>query len=149
MTDSGFRRLVIILLVLNTFLVCALAGAGLAYLKTDPVSPVARMPLAGEQLAKDDRDAFQRALNEARRTHRQASLDARQARIEAAALMGEPELDAAALAKALERSRQAEFAVRAATEQRAVDFALGLPIDARRRLAEGLLAREAPRPATK
>ncbi|CDN52225.1 periplasmic heavy metal sensor [Neorhizobium galegae] len=149
MTDIHFRRLVISLLALNTFLICALAGAGLVYLRTDPPAAVTRMPLAGEQLSKDDREAFQRAMNDARRTVRQTSLEARQARIEAAALMGEPELDAKALASALDRARRAEIAVRAATEDRAVEFAQGLPLEARRRLAEGLLAREAPRPATK
>ena len=149
MTDINFRRLVISLLVLNTFLICAVAGAAIVYLKTDPPVAVARMPLAGEQLSKDDRDAFQRAMNDARRAARQTSLEARQARIEAAALMGEPELDVKNLASALERARRAELAVRAATEDRAVQFAQGLPLDARRRLAEGLLAREAPRPATK
>ncbi|MFT4182160.1 MAG: periplasmic heavy metal sensor [Rhizobium sp.] len=149
MSDFNFRRLVIALLGLNTFLLCGLAGAGFFYLRHEAVPMIARLPLAGEQLTKDDRDALQLALNNARKAVRQQSLEARQARIEAAALMGEPTLDGVALAAALDRARDAEYAVRKATEAAAVDFARALPLDARRRLAEGLLGREAPRPATK
>lgn len=63
--------------------------------------------------------------------------------------MGAETLDPEALSAALERARKAEYEVRAATEMQAVEFARTLSLEARRRLAEGLLAREAPKPATK
>jgi uncharacterized membrane protein len=149
MSDMRFRRLAIGLLLANTFLLCALAGAGAVYLNARSAAPLSRMPLAGEQLPANVRADFQKALSEARREVRLTVQEARQARVEAAALMGKPVLDAQALADALERARDAEMAVRAATEKRAVDFAQNLSLDERRRLADGLVQREAPRPATK
>ncbi|ACM38399.1 MULTISPECIES: periplasmic heavy metal sensor [Rhizobium/Agrobacterium group] len=149
MTEHGFKRLAIGLLVLNTFLICALAGAGFFYLYDTATIPPSRLPLAGEQLPSKLRGEFQKALNDARRDVRSTGLEARQARVEAAALMGKPELDGVALADALKRAREAEYAVRAATEQKAIDFVASLSVDERRRLADGLIQREAPRPATK
>jgi len=149
MSDQNFRWIVVVLLVANTFLVCALAGAGFVYLRNDPAAAAARMPLAGEQLPTTEREAFRRSLSDARRTMRETSAEARQARIEAASLMGAETLDPEALSAALERARKAEYEVRAATEMQAVEFARTLSLEARRRLAEGLLAREAPKPATK
>ncbi|BCH56302.1 periplasmic heavy metal sensor [Agrobacterium vitis] len=149
MTEHGFKRLAIGLLVLNTFLICALAGAGFFYLYDNAAVPPSRLPLAGEQLASKLRGEFQKALNDARRDVRSTGLEARQARVEAAALMGKPDLDGVALADALKRAREAEYAVRAATEQKAIDFVATLSVDERRRLADGLIQREAPRPATK
>ncbi|WP_377295807.1 periplasmic heavy metal sensor [Rhizobium sp. SGZ-381] len=149
MNETRFRRLAVGLLLANTFLLCALAGAGAVYLNARGAAPLTRMPLAGEQLPSDVRGDFQKALSDARREVRSTVQEARQARVEAAALMGKPVLDAQALSDALERARDAEMAVRAATEKRAVDFAAGLTLDERRRLADGLVQREAPRPATK
>lgn len=96
------------------------------------------MPLAGEQLPKAEREAFRQMLSDARKPLRETSAEARQARIEAASLMGADTLDTKALSDALERARKAEYAVRAAVELQAVEFARTLSLDARRRLAEGL-----------
>lgn len=149
MTDQSFRRLVLGLLVVNTFLLTAVVGGGLFYLSGEKRQTAQRLPLAGEQLPGKERQALQQALAEARRAVRSTQLEARQARVEAAALMGKPEFDAAALSEALTRARTAEMAVRAAVEARAVEFAATLSVDERRRLADGLIGREAPRPATK
>ncbi|TZG34131.1 periplasmic heavy metal sensor [Agrobacterium sp. B1(2019)] len=149
MTDQNFRWIVAVLLVVNTFFVCALAGAGFVYLSKDTSASASRMPLAGEQLPQAERQAFRRVLSDARKPMRETSAEARQARIEAASLMGADTLDTNALSDALERARKAEYAVRAAVELQAVEFARTLSLDARRRLAEGLLSREAPKPATK
>jgi|GEM_PF-896962 uncharacterized membrane protein len=146
MTEQGYRRLVIGLLAFNTFLIAAIFGGGLFYLYGDTRQPPSRLPLAGEQLPGKQRGELQKALAEARRDVRSVSLEARQARVEAAALMGKPDLDAIALRDALKRAREAELAVRAATEERAISFATGLSLDERRRLADGLVQREAPRP---
>jgi len=66
MTDQNFRWIVVVLLVANTFLVCALAGAGFVYLRNDTAASAARMPLAGEQLPKAEREAFRQMLSDAR-----------------------------------------------------------------------------------
>lgn len=149
MTDQSFRRLVLGLLVVNTFLLTAVIGGGVYYLSGETRQTAQRLPLAGEQLAGKQRQALQQALAEARRAVRSTQLEARQARVEAAALMGKPDFDPAALSDALARARAAEMAVRAAVEARAVEFAATLSTDERRRLADGLIGREAPRPATK
>jgi uncharacterized membrane protein len=149
MTDSFYRRLVLGLLFLNTFLLAAVIGGGVFYLSGETRPSAQRLPLAGEQLPGAERQALQKALAEARRAVRSTQLEARQARVEAAALMGKPDFDAAALSEALTRARTAEMAVRAAVEARAVEFAATLSVDERRRLADGLIGREAPRPATK
>lgn len=149
MTEQFTRRLVLGLLALNTFLLAAVIGGGVFYLSGETQQSAQRLPLAGEQLPGKERQALQQALAEARRAVRSTQLEARQARVEAAALMGKPEFDAAALSEALTRARTAEMAVRAAVEARAVEFAATLSVDERRRLADGLIGREAPRPATK
>lgn len=149
MTDQSFRRLVLGLLVVNTFLLTAVVGGGLFYLSGEKRQTAQRLPLAGEQLPGKQRQALQQALADARRAVRSTQLEARQARVEAAALMGKPDFDPAALSDALARARAAEMAVRAAVEARAVEFASTLSVDERRRLADGLIGREAPRPATK
>lgn len=150
MTGLAHHRLLIGLAALNTFLIAAIFGAGLFYLYGNTRQPPSRLPLAGEQLPGKQRAELQKALADARRDVRSLVLEARQARVEAAALMGKPEFDAVALADALKRAREAEFAVREATEARAIAFAATLSVDERRRLADGLIQREAPRlPATK
>lgn len=149
MTEIFYRRLVLGLLFLNTFLLAAVIGGGVYYLSGEPRQSPQRLPLAGEQLPGKQRQALQQALAEARRALRSTQLEARQARVEAAALMGKPDFDAATLSEALTRARTAEMAVRAAVEARAVAFAATLSVDERRRLADGLIGREAPRPATK
>ncbi|MGG7518152.1 periplasmic heavy metal sensor [Allorhizobium undicola] len=146
MTDYGFRRLVLGLLFFNTFLICGLAGAGFVYVRQDPPAASPRLPLAGEDLPAAERKALQAALAEEGKAMRPTSLEGRQARTEAAALLGQAQLDPAALAAALERARTAEVAVRAALERKALEFAAGLTLEQRRRLAQGLIAREAPRP---
>ncbi|GAC1043471.1 periplasmic heavy metal sensor [Rhizobium sp. No.120] len=144
MTDRSFRIVVIFLLVLNTFLVGALAGGGLTWIrKTQARGEM--MPLAGEQLPSTQRKALRAALNEARKGERQTILEAQQAKIDAASLLGQPTLDTAALSAALARARDADIALRAKVEQRAVDFAATLSYDERRALAESLARRSMPK----
>lgn len=149
MTDRSFRILVICLLVLNTFLIGGLAGGGLTWIRSSQV-PAGAMPLGGEQLPSSQRKALRAALNEARKDERQTVLEAQQAKIDAASLLGQPVLDTEALAAALARARNADVALRMKVEQRAVGFAATLSYDERRALAESLIRRSAPKaPATK
>jgi uncharacterized membrane protein len=148
MTEGRFRTLVIALLVLNIFVICALAGAALTFL-TDRTPVAGQMPLAGEHLPAKQRTLFQRALNEARRAQRPTQLDGTQSKIDAASLIGQASLDPLALKAALAKARQDDFTVRQAIEDRAVDFVATLPLEDRQRLALGLMQRLAPKPATK
>lgn len=145
MIELSFRRIVVGLLALNTFLLAAVLGGAGFYLYGNTSQPPSRLPLAGEQLPTKERDAFQKALADARRELRPVQLEARQARVEAAALLGKPELDAKALSDALKHARDAEIAVRAAAEESAIRFASNLPLEQRRRLADALIGREAPK----
>ncbi len=144
MTDRSFRIVVISLLVLNTFLIGALAGGGLTWIRKTQAR-AGMMPLAGEQLPSVQRKALRAALNEARKDDRQTILEAQQAKVDAASLLGQPTLDKEALSVALAKARDADIAVRAKLEQRAVDFAATLSYDERRALAESLIRRSMPK----
>ncbi|MBM7047123.1 MULTISPECIES: periplasmic heavy metal sensor [Rhizobium] len=146
MTDRSFRILVISLLVLNTFLIGALAGGGLTWIRNSQAR-AAVMPLAGEQLPSSQRKALRAALNEARKDQRPTILEAQQAKIDAASILGQPTLDTEALSAALARARNADIALRTKLEERAVDFAATLSYDERRALAESLIRRGVPKAA--
>ncbi|WP_296745408.1 periplasmic heavy metal sensor [Mesorhizobium sp.] len=141
-------RLVAASLVLNVFLIGALAG-GAGWL-IGRSNPGYSLESAGGQLPTDDRKAFRQALREVRRESRQIIVDGQQARRDAANLLQQPTLDTAALAAALERARNADVAIRAKLEQRIVEFAASSSLDDRRLLAEGLVrhvGRQRPPPA--
>lgn len=146
MTDRSFRIVVISLLVLNTFLIGALAGGGLTWIRKTQAR-AEMMPLAGEQLPSAQKKALRAALSEARKGERQTILDAQQAKIDAASILGQPKLDTAALSAALARARDADLALRTKVEQRAVDFAATLSYDERRALSESLVRRSMPKAA--
>ncbi|NTG51374.1 periplasmic heavy metal sensor [Agrobacterium rhizogenes] len=146
MTERGFRIFALSLLVLNTFLIGALAGGGLTWISSTQTR-VETLPLAGEQLPSGQKKAFRQALNDARKAERPSVLESQQAKIDAASLLGQPTLDAEALSAALARARNADIALRAKLEQRAVDFAATLSYDERRTLAESLIRRSVPKPA--
>ncbi|TXI06390.1 MAG: periplasmic heavy metal sensor [Rhizobium sp.] len=146
MIDRSFRIVVISLLVLNTFLIGALAGGGLTWIRKTQAR-VGFMPLAGEQLPSSQRKALRAALNEARKDERQTILEAQQAKVDAASILGQPNLNTEALAAALARARNADFTLRTKLEQRAIDFASTLSYDERRALAGSLVRRIVPRGA--
>ncbi|KAA1184501.1 periplasmic heavy metal sensor [Rhizobium tropici] len=146
MTDRSFRIVVISLLVLNTFLIGALAGGGLTWIRKTQAR-AGMMPLAGEQLPSAQKKALRAALNEARKDNRQTILEAQQAKVDAASILGQPMLDKEALLAALARARNADIGLRAKLEERAVDLAATLSYDERRALAESLVRRGAPRAA--
>jgi len=147
MTEARFRTIVIALLVLNIFVISALAGAAFTWL-TERATPANLLPLAAEHLPAPQRAAFQRALADARRAGRDIRLEAQQAKIDAASLIGQQTLDPAALNAALAKARQDDFAMREKIETRAVEFVATLPLEARRLLADGLIQRLAPKPST-
>jgi uncharacterized membrane protein len=141
-------RLVAASLVLNVFLIGALAG-GAGWL-IGRSNPGYSLESAGGQLPGNDRKAFRRALREVRRESRAVILDGQQARRDAAGLLQQPTLDAKALAAALERARNADVTIRTRLEQRIVDFAASSSLEDRKLLADALLrhvGRQRPPPA--
>lgn len=98
--------------------------------------------VAGAELPRDERRAFRSALREARQSMMTTIKDGRKAREQAAALLGQPQLNQAALSAALARIRTDDLTVRAGVEERAVAFAATLPPPDRARLAQAMIARD-------
>lgn len=149
MSEGRFRTLVVILLALNVFLLCSVAGGAAVWLYQSRETQVKQLPLAAEFLPEKSRKAFEKVLSEAYRAQRQTSLEAKQARIDAAALIGKEPLDVAALKAALAKAREGDTATRGVVEERAIDFAATLPVAQRQLLAQGLMQRLAPKPPAK
>ncbi|MBZ9850146.1 periplasmic heavy metal sensor [Mesorhizobium sp. CA14] len=137
-------RLVAASLVLNVFLIGALAGgAGWLIGKSNPGYS---LESAGGRLPAADRKVFRQALREVRRESRDVILDGQAARREAANLLQQPTLDTNALAAALERARNADLTVRTRLEQRIIEFAASGSPEDRRLLADALLRRAGRQP---
>lgn len=149
MSEGRFRTLVVIILAFNVFFLCLVAGGAAVWLYQVREAPVKQLPLAAEFLPEKSRKAFEKVLSEAYRAQRTTSLDAKQARIDAAALIGKPILDVAALKAALAKARDDDFATRGVVEDRASDFVATLTVEQRQLLAQGLMQRLAPKPASK
>lgn len=136
------RRTVIILLgvsvLLNLFLIGALAGGAVWLKARHPMIVAGSLRIAGAELPRSERRAFRAALRDTRHSMRPTRLAGRAARDEAAALLRQPSLDQQKLNAALARARAADFAVRAAVEQRAVAFAATLPQADREKLADAM-----------
>jgi len=143
-------RLVAASLVLNVFLIGALAG-GTGWL-IGKSNPGYSLESAGGRLPAADRKVFRQALREARRESRDVIIDGQAARREAANLLQQPILDSNALAAALERARNADVTVRTRLEQRIIEFAASSSPEDRQLLADALLrrtGRQPPMPAKK
>ena len=146
MTERRFRTLAIVLLVLNIFLIGALAG-GILWLRNGQPPAGRTLQIAGRQLPEAGRTAFQEVLRKARRASRDIIQSADTAREDAARILSQPVLDKTALMLALERTRNADLALRARIEEKAVDFAASLSIEDRGLLADGLSPRRKSDPA--
>jgi uncharacterized membrane protein len=141
---------VVILLAVNIFILCSIAGGTAVWLFNQQREvPVRQLPLAAEFLPDKARQALQKALGETYRAQRQMSAEAKQARIDAAALIGKPTLDIEALKAALAKARADDFTLRGQVEESAIAFAATLPVEQRQLLAQGLMQRLAPKPPAK
>lgn len=124
--------------ILNIFLFAAVAG-GVVWLDARPrMITAGSLRIVGSELPEARRRAFVAALRETRRALRPTAVDARQARIEAARLLRQPQLDQAALSATLDRLRSDEVKIRAAVEARAVSFSATLPLGDRAKLASSI-----------
>ncbi|MDP9415223.1 MAG: periplasmic heavy metal sensor [Pseudomonadota bacterium] len=145
MTAKAFRTLLIISVMLNVFLVGVIAGGAFMWLRAERPAPTlaadmrgGRLRIAGAGLSPEYRRAFRAALRETRRESRPLILESRAGRQEAARLLSQPVVNRAAVEAALARARAADIALRARLEERVIGFAVALPAEQRKVLAEGL-----------
>lgn len=138
MSKSWVRVLVIASVVLNVFLAGAFAG-GAVWLRNAKAGAGYSLETAGGRLPEQDRKVFRKALRQVRMDSRQTILDGQQARQEAADLLQQPVVDAAALSAALERARNADVTLRTRLEQAIVDFAANTSPQNRSVLASALM----------
>jgi uncharacterized membrane protein len=97
--------------------------------------------VAGSELPAEHRRAFRQALRQARAGVSEEVGEARNARAAAAELLKAPEMDYAALSVALKQARDADFKVRSAVEEEALNFAAGLSLENRLHLADAIADR--------
>ena len=140
----SLRLGLVVSLVLNVFLLAAISG-GLAWLAYRPGMIFAgSMRVAGSELPPAESRAFRQTLRDTRLSLHDTVLEARKARREAIALLGQPNLDQAALSAALERLRNADMHIRTEVERSAIAFAATLPAADRMKLAEAMEQRSRP-----
>jgi uncharacterized membrane protein len=127
----------IVSLVLNVFLVGAIAGGLWRWTKGYGGAGGWRMQVA-ETLPPEQRHQFRAAMRQTVLSSRDLVRQGRQARAEAARLYVQPTFDAAAVSAQLDRARQADGLLRERLERRVVDFSAGLPVGERTKLAGAL-----------
>ena len=149
MSPRTLKTLVAVSLVLNVFLLGAIAGG--AYWLSGPFAQqrtaAAQQPRGIRFAAADLSPERQRQLREALRKTRRESLplirDARDGRIDLAHLLAAQEFDRHALDDALARTREADVALRARIEGTVADFAATLTPEERLKLV-GAMERYGP-----
>lgn len=157
MNGRPWKAILVASLVLNVFLVGAIAGGAYQWFAArNATGTVLAQPralrFAAADLSPQRRQAFLDALKDARREGRPLARDGREARREVLRLLAAPQLDRPALDAALARTRAADSALRARVETGVADFAATLSPDERIRFADGLRSagewREAQVPAS-
>jgi len=147
MNDVPLRRWLVASLVLNVFIVGAVAGGAARWWFAER-SVAAAEPPRGLRHAADDLPAEQRrsfliALRNARRAVAEPLQAAREGRQEVLRLLREPRFEADAVAQTLAKTRAADMAARERFEAAVVDFATTLSPPEREKLADGLARRSA------
>lgn len=131
--------LLVVSLVLNIFLVGAIAGGLWRWTHNQGLGLRAGWRMrAAEALPPDRAEAFRQTVRGAMRDNLELGRQARAARAEAARLFVAPRFDTAAVRGQLAQARQADSALRARLEDEVVGFAATLPPDQRAALAQAL-----------
>ncbi|AMV44380.1 MULTISPECIES: periplasmic heavy metal sensor [Paraburkholderia] len=147
MSGRAWKFLLVGSLVLNVFLIGGVAGGAYQWFVAHGGATAAAQPqsralrFAAEGLSAERQQQFVDALKDARREAREYARDGREDRREVLRLLAAPQLDRAALDVALNRTREADIALRSRVEQSVVDFAATLSPDERVKFAEGLRER--------
>ena len=147
MNDLSLKRWLIVSLVVNVFVLGAVAGGAVRWWLAERSVAAAEPPRglrhAADDLAAEQRRSFLLGLRNARRAVAEPLQTAREGRQEVLRLMREPRFEAEAVAQTLARTRAADIAARERFEAAVVDFASTLSPADRQKLADGLARRSA------
>jgi uncharacterized membrane protein len=142
MNPRSWKILLAASVVTNVFLLGGIAGGAYQWFTAhDAVArPPARTALrfATDGLSPERQKQFLAALKAARRDGREEAREGREGRHEVVALLEAPQFDRVALDAALQRTRQADIALRTDVESAVADFATQLTPEERVKFAEGL-----------
>jgi uncharacterized membrane protein len=147
MSGRAWKVLLVGSLVLNVFLIGGVAGGAYQWFVAHGGAAAAAqaqpraLRFAAAGLSVERQQQFVDALKTARREAREYARDGREDRREVLRLLAAPQLDRAALEVALNRTREADIALRSRVEQSVADFAATLSPDERVKFAEGLRER--------
>ena len=135
-------------LILNIFLIGSIAGGAYKLFSSGAATvngPLAERGLrfAADNLGPERKQAFREALRETRKEARPLVAVARTARSEVRALVAAPVFDREAVKAALDRTREADIALRIRIERGLIDFTETLSPEERVKLAQGM-ARNGP-----
>ena len=135
-------RWLLLSLVLNIFLIGAIAGGGIVWWRsTMPPTDSMQRRFAGDQLDSAKREAFRQALRGVRIENRALARQSRAGKREVAQLLAAPTLDTRALDAAMAQVRDADFQLRARMEAQSSAFLATLPVEDRRKLSASLTQR--------
>ncbi|MEC5406114.1 periplasmic heavy metal sensor [Paraburkholderia sp. MPAMCS5] len=147
MNSRSWKIVLIVSLVLNVFLLGAIAGGAYQWFaaKRGAAAPLIAqqraLRFAAEPLSAERQKAFADSLKNGRRDGRPFAREAREGRREVLRLLAAPQLDRAALDAALARTRAADSSLRAQMESSVADFAASLSPEERVEFAESLRVR--------
>jgi uncharacterized membrane protein len=146
MSGRGWKVLIVGSVLLNIFLLGAIAGGAWRWLATQGVHQVptaqrTALRFAADDLSPERQAQFIDALKAARREGRAYAREGRDDRRVVLDLLAAPQLDRAALDDALARTRTADVALRTQVESGIADFAATLTPAERVKFAEGLRQR--------
>jgi uncharacterized membrane protein len=139
MEGRGLKIALAVSLVVNVFIIGAVAGFLLTPVLAPPTAQAMKNPTiaAGEQLNPDDRAAFHQMLSDASQASGPTVLDSRLARRELIQLLKTEPFDRAGATAAMARARADDQQVRARLDEAVLDFAAKLSPQERAAMAEG------------
>jgi len=145
--NKPLKTLLVVSLLLNVFLVGGMAGGLYQWLGHNRAQPLAvAEPQRGlrqalVQLPDVSRRQLRQLLRQTRIDSQPLLLAGRQARLDVVERLQQPSLDRNALDADLSRAREADSALRARVETALADFAAGLSLEDRQKLADSLYVR--------
>jgi uncharacterized membrane protein len=141
MPMTRLKTLLIVSVVLNIFLLGAIAGGTYRWMakqKADVIAQQRGLRFAAAELPEARRDQLRDALRQTRRDSLPLIVGAHSGRLDVVQALAAPQFDRAALDAALARTREADVAVRARVEGTVADFASTLTPDERLKLVDAL-----------
>jgi uncharacterized membrane protein len=141
LSTTRLKTVLIVSLVLNIFLLGAIAGGTYRWVAKQKAEVVAQqrgLRFAAAELPQARREQLREALRQTRRDSLPLIVNARAGRLDVVQALAAPQFDRAALDAALARTREADMAVRARVEATVADFANTLTPDERLKLVDAL-----------